>query len=153
MCRAGLAFLAAFAVVSVAHAQDPVAWWTASSEDLAELSTRAAETAQRVLGERGVEAVAVGCDPDDAGCVPRLVTAARAGRLLAVRTTWTRGACEPIVRDGVRVGSRMLRVPTIELVLYARDGAVLLRSTLRGDGDQDALIARLAREIERMLAL
>ena len=146
-----LAALASMLVlVQPARAQDRVALWTASAGDVGEIAVEVAQASRRALGAARAAAASASCDPTEPGCIAHLVRGTGASRLLAVRTVWVRGPCVPIVRDGVRVGSRMLRAPGVELTLYAADGSVLSERTLR-DEDRDRLVAQVAPAIALLL--
>lgn len=132
-------------------AQDGVALWTASAGDLSDLALDVAREARRALGRSLVAPAEASCDPSDEGCVAHLLAGTGARRLVVVRTVWARGPCVPIVRDGVREGSRMLRTPVVELTLYGADGTTLGTSTVRR-ADPGAIAPDVGEALERLLA-
>lgn len=122
----------------------PIALWMTHDDALAE---HLAPVRAELLDSLPEASMVSGndCDPEgDAACVAHLLGAAH--ELWVARIVWQRGPCVPIVRDGERTGSRMLRTAVVVLERYASDGSLIdSRSVSIERGDLAEVIRSMRR--------
>lgn len=144
--RAVLVLLLMVSSPAIGEAQDrPIAVWMTHDETLADHIAPVRAELLHSLPEATLVS-ANDCDPHgDAACVARLRGTAH--ELWVARIVWQRGPCVPIVRDGERTGSRMLRTAVVVLERYARDGSLIAsRSVSIERGDLGEVIRALGAE-------
>lgn len=121
--------------------------WSTGDDDLSAVSAAARRGAAAALP--GARHVALDCDHQDAVCVAAAMRRSGARRLVALRTHWVRRGCSPIIRDGARVGSRMMRARVVELFRYDATGQVTEHRTV--DLDPSATAAQVTARVRELL--